>query len=59
MFDEGQMIRAKFVTLRPAMDERLDAFVGGARRPTRWGMSFAIVERATGLSRTTMRAGPR
>ena len=44
MFDDDTTVRSKFVALRPVMDELGE---GG----------IAIVERATGLSRTTIRAG--
>jgi hypothetical protein len=55
--DEGQIIRAKFEALRPVMDERVMRLWAGAEADALGDGGIAIVGRATGLSRTTIRAG--
>ena len=57
MFDDETMVRGKFVALRPVMDERLTRLWAGADADALGEGGIAIVERATGLSRTTIRAG--
>lgn len=57
MVDEETMVRAKFVALRPVMDERLTRLWAGAEADALGEGGIATVERATGLSRTTIRAG--
>src|SRR5712691_5196636 len=57
MVDEEQTIRAKFIALSPVMDERLTRLWVGAEADALGDGGIAIVERATGLSRTTIRAG--
>ena len=54
---EEHTIRATFVALRPVMDERLTRLWAGAEADALGDGGIAIVERATGLSRTTIRAG--
>ena len=54
---EEQTIRAKFVALHPVMDERVTRLWAGAEADALGDGGIAIVERATGLSRTTIRAG--
>src|SRR5262245_49865551 len=55
--DDEQTIRLKFLALRPVMDERITRLWAGAEADA-WGDGgIAIVGRATGLSRTTIRAG--
>ena len=54
---EEQTIRAKFVALRPVMDERVTRLWAGAEADALGDGGIAIVGRATGLSRTTIRAG--
>lgn len=51
------MVQSKFVALRPVMDERLTRLWAGAEADALGEGGIAIVERATGLSRTTIRAG--
>src|SRR5438128_12656152 len=53
---EEHTIRAKFVALHPVMDERVTRLGAGAEAEALDG-GIAIVGRATGLSRTTTRAG--
>jgi hypothetical protein len=55
--DEEQIIRTKFEALRPVMDERLTRLWAGAEADSLGDGGIAIVGRATGLSRTTIRAG--
>jgi Rhodopirellula transposase DDE domain len=57
MPDEEATVRGKFVALRPVMDERLTRLWAGAEADALGEGGIAIVERATGLSRTTIRAG--
>lgn len=54
---EEHTIRAKFVALHPVMDERVTRLWAGAEADALGDGGIAIVERATGLSRTTIRAG--
>src|SRR5688572_23919962 len=54
---EEQRIRAKFGVLHPVMDERVTRLWAGAEADALGDGGIAIVERATGLSRTTIRAG--
>lgn len=55
--DEEQIIRTKFEALRPVMDERLTRLWAGAEADALGDGGIAIVGRATGLSRTTIRPG--
>jgi hypothetical protein len=55
--DEEQTIRTKFQALRPVMDERVTRLWAGAEAEALGDGGIAIVGRATGLSRTTIRAG--
>lgn len=55
--DEEQTIRTKFEALRPVMDERVTRLWAGAEAEALGDGGIAIVGRATGLSRTTIRAG--
>jgi hypothetical protein len=55
--DEEQTIRTKFEALRPVMDERITRLWAGAEADALGDGGIAIVARATGLSRTTIRAG--
>jgi hypothetical protein len=55
--DEEQTIRTKFEALRPVMDERVTRLWAGAEADALGDGGIAIVGRATGLSRTTIRAG--
>ena len=57
MLDDETTVRGKFVALRPVMDERLTRLWAGAEADALGDGGIAIVERATGLSRTTIRAG--
>ncbi len=57
MGDEETIVRTKFVALSPVMDERLTRLWAGAEADALGDGGIAIVERATGLSRTTIRAG--
>lgn len=57
MVDHEGIVRTKFVALRPVMDERLTRLWAGAEADALGEGGIAIVERATGLSRTTIRAG--
>jgi hypothetical protein len=57
MSDHEAMVRTKFLALRPVMDERLIRLWAGAEADALGDGGIAIVERATGLSRTTIRAG--
>jgi hypothetical protein len=50
-------VRTKFLALRPVLDERLSRLWAGAEADALGDGGIAIVERATGLSRTTIRAG--
>lgn len=51
------VVRTKFRALSPVMDERLTRLWAGAEADALGDGGIAIVERATGLSRTTIRAG--
>jgi len=53
----AQTIRAKCVALQPVMDERVTRLWAGAEAGAVGEGGIAIVGRATGLSRTTVRAG--
>lgn len=57
MADDEAVVRTKFVALSPVMDERLTRLWAGAEADALGDGGIAIVERATGLSRTTIRAG--
>jgi hypothetical protein len=57
MVDEEAIVRIKFNALSPVMDERLTRLWAGAEADALGDGGIAIVERATGLSRTTIRAG--
>lgn len=50
-------IRAKFVSLKPVMDERLTRLWAGAEAEALGEGGISIVEEAIGMSRTTIRAG--
>lgn len=50
-------IRTKFKSLEPVMDERLKRLWAGAEAEAYGDGGIAVVERATGMSRTTIRAG--
>lgn len=50
-------IRAKFLALKPALDERLTRLWAGAEAEAIGEGGITIVARATGMSRTTIRAG--
>jgi hypothetical protein len=51
------IVRTKFLALQPVMDERLTRLWAGAEADALGDGGIATVERATGLSRTTIRAG--
>jgi hypothetical protein len=57
MTNDAEIIRAKFLSLQPVMDERLKRLWAGAEAEAIGDGGIAIVEEATGLSRTTIRAG--
>jgi Rhodopirellula transposase DDE domain len=57
MVDPEAAVRTKFLALRPVLDERLSRLWAGAEAEALGDGGIAIVERATGLSRTTIRAG--
>ena len=57
MVDHETIVRTKFLALSPEMDERLTRLWSGAEADALGEGGIAIVERATGLSRTTIRAG--
>ncbi len=57
MVDHETIVRTKFLALSPVMDERLTRLWAGAEADALGEGGIAIVERATGLSRTTIRAG--
>lgn len=52
-----ETIHAKFLSLKPAMNERLTRLWAGAEAEAIGKGGIALVEKATGLSRTTIRAG--
>jgi hypothetical protein len=51
------LIRAKFLALKPVMDERLTRLWAGAEAEAIGDGGIALVAAATGMSRTTIRAG--
>ena len=55
--DEEQTVRTKFDALRSVMDERVTRLWAGAEADALGDGGIAIVARATGLSRTTIRTG--
>jgi hypothetical protein len=55
--DAEQTIRTKFDALRPVVDERVTRLWAGAEADALGDGGIATVARATGLSRTTIRAG--
>jgi Rhodopirellula transposase DDE domain len=57
MVEYEAVVRTKFLALSPVMDERLIRLWAGAEADALGDGGIAIVERATGLSRTTIRAG--
>jgi hypothetical protein len=57
MPDEVHQIRRKFEALSPVMDERLRRLWAGAEAEALGDGGIAKVEQATGMSRTTIRAG--
>lgn len=52
-----EMVRAKFAALKPVMDERMMRLWAGAEADALGAGGIAIVEKATGMSRTTIRVG--
>ena len=52
-----EVIRAKFLALKPVMDERLTRLWAGAEAEALGEGGISIVEAATGMSRTTIRVG--
>ena len=59
MVDAETTVRTKFVVLCPVMNERMTRLWAGAEADALGDGGIAMVERATGLSRTTIRAGVR
>jgi len=57
MASEVEVIRVKFESLRPVMDERLTRLWAGAEADAIGPGGIAIVVEATGMSRTTVRTG--
>jgi len=57
MLTTVETIRAKFEALKPVMDERLTRLWAGAEADALGTGGITMVEQATGLSRTTIRAG--
>src|SRR5215831_21309120 len=51
------LIRAKFLALKPVMDERLTRLWAGAEAEAIGDGGITLVAAATGMSRTTIRAG--
>src|SRR5215831_7575696 len=51
------LIRAKFLALKPVMDERLTRLWAGAEAEALGAGGITLVAAATGMSRTTIRAG--
>src|SRR5215475_12208209 len=51
------LIRAKFLALKPVMDERLTRLWAGAEAEAIGEGGITLVAAATGMSRTTIRAG--
>jgi hypothetical protein len=52
-----ETVRSKFLALKPVMDERMTRLWAGAEADALGHGGIAVVEEATGLSRTTIRAG--
>jgi Rhodopirellula transposase DDE domain len=52
-----EIIRAKYLSLKPVLDERLARLWAGAEAEAIGDGGISIVEEATGMSRTTVRAG--
>jgi hypothetical protein len=52
-----EVLRTKFESLKPVMDERLRRLWAGAEAEAMGEGGIAIVEEATGMSRTTIRVG--
>lgn len=52
-----EIIRAKYLSLKPVLDERIARLWAGAEAEAIGEGGIAIVEEATGMSRTTVRAG--
>jgi hypothetical protein len=57
MTTDVEMIRTKFESLKPVMNERMTRLWAGAEADALGNGGIAIVEEATGMSRTTIRAG--
>jgi transposase len=57
MASSVDIVRAKFMALKPVMDERMVRLWAGAEADALGSGGIAIVERATGMSRTTIRTG--
>src|SRR5437660_7056030 len=57
MANRMEIVRAKFQALRPVLDERIARLWAGAEAEAIGEGGIAIVEEATGMSRTTIRAG--
>ena len=53
---EEERIRRMFAALRPVLNERMRRLVAAAEAQTVGHGGVAVVARATGLSRTTIRA---
>src|SRR5712692_1691568 len=52
-----ETVRMKFLSLKPVMEERLTRLWAGAEAEALGDGGIAIVEEATGMSRTTIRTG--
>lgn len=57
MTSQVEIIRTKFETLKPVMDERLRRLWAGVEAEVLGDGGIAMVEEATGMSRTTIRSG--
>src|SRR5437660_8323851 len=57
MANRMEIVRAKFRALKPVLDERVARLWAGAEAEAIGEGGFAVVEDATGMSRTTIRAG--
>ena len=57
MGSQVEIIRTKFESLKPVMDERMRRLWAGAEADALGEGGIAIVEEATGMSRTTIRVG--
>jgi hypothetical protein len=57
MMQAVELVRSKFLALKPVMDERLTRLWAGAEANAIGEGGITIVEEATGLSRTTIRVG--